>query len=225
MRHRMAGRKLSRTSSHRWAMLRNMATSLFRHERITTTVTKAKELRPFAEKLITLAKKETLHARRQVLRHIKDREVVSKLFDTLGPRFATRPGGYSRIVRATPRRGDNAELAIIELIDTAVATAAPKKKRAAAKKTRKAAAQPTRKSVHKGTARQEALADVAAAEEAKVEAEAQEEAEEKAEAEEAEKVEEPEAEEPKAEAAVAAPEGEAAEEEKAETKPEEEEKK
>ena len=105
MRHQVSGRKLGRTSSHRVAMLRNMATSLFRHEKIETTVQKAKEIRPFAEKLITLAKKETLHARRQVLRHIQDKEVVRKLFDTIGVRFATRPGGYTRIVRTRFRRG------------------------------------------------------------------------------------------------------------------------
>jgi large subunit ribosomal protein L17 len=207
MRHRMAGRKLGRTTSHRWAMLRNMATSLFRHERITTTVAKAKELRPFAEKLITLAKKETLHARRQVLRHIKDREVVSKLFDTLGPRFATRPGGYSRIVRTSPRRGDSSELAIIELIDSSAPVAA-KKKAAGGKKGRKGAA-PSRKPVHRGTARQEALADVAAVEEARAEAEEEEAAgpaeakaeggEAEAPADETEKAEEPETDEKKKE--------------------------
>jgi large subunit ribosomal protein L17 len=146
------------------ALLRNMATSLFRHERITTTVQKAKELRPFAEKLITLAKKGSLHARRQVLRHVKDREVVAKMFETYSARYATRPGGYTRIIRSDFRRGDSAELAIIELVDSSVVLASDKKKTARAKK--KAAPKPMpRKPVRKGTARREALADVAAAEE------------------------------------------------------------
>lgn len=221
MRHRMAGRKLGRTTSHRWALLRNMATSLFRHERITTTVTKAKELRPFAERLITLAKKETLHARRQVLRHIKDREVVAKLFDTLGPRYATRPGGYSRIVRTSFRRGDNSEMALIELIDTTHTPSAPKKKKAAAKK-RKAAPQP-KHPARKGTARQEALADVAAAEEAAEVAEEAEEAETEAE-EPAEAKAEEAPEEAKAEAAAEEePQAAAEEPEKQEEKEEKEE--
>ena len=118
MRHRVAYRKLGRTTSHRIALLRNMATALFERERIRTTLAKAKELRPFAEKLITLAKREDdrLHARRQVLRDIKDQTVVRKLFDSLGARFATRPGGYTRILRLGPRRGDGAEMAIVELL-------------------------------------------------------------------------------------------------------------
>jgi large subunit ribosomal protein L17 len=116
MKHRVAGRKLGRTSKHRTALLRNMSTDLFRHERIRTTLMKAKELRPFAEKLITLSKRETLHARRLVLRDIHDKEVVSKMFDTISSRFAQRAGGYTRIVKLGPRRGDNAEMALIELI-------------------------------------------------------------------------------------------------------------
>lgn len=134
MRHNQVGRKLGRTTSHRTALLRNLATSLFAHERITTTVEKAKELRPFAEKLITLAKKESLHARRLVLRDIQDQDVVKKLFEKIGTRFATRPGGYTRIVRTTNRRGDNAELAIIELVDAAVAPKTKKKAVPAGKK-------------------------------------------------------------------------------------------
>jgi large subunit ribosomal protein L17 len=128
MKHRVAGRKLGRTSMHRTALLRNLSTDLFRHERIRTTLMKAKELRPFAEKLITLAKRETLHARRLVLRDIHDKEVVSKMFDTISSRFAQRPGGYTRIVKLGPRRGDNAEMALIELIGAETAkkaTAAP----------------------------------------------------------------------------------------------------
>ena len=116
MKHRVAGRKLGRTSMHRIALLRNLSTELFRHERVRTTLMKAKELRPFAEKLITLSKRETLHARRLVLRDIHDKEVVSKMFDTISSRFAQRPGGYTRIVKLGPRRGDNAEMALIELI-------------------------------------------------------------------------------------------------------------
>jgi len=232
MRHGMAGRKLGRTTSHRRAMLRNMATSLFRHERITTTVAKAKELRPFAERLITLAKRETLHARRQVLRHIKDREVVTKLFSTLGPRYATRPGGYSRIVRTSARRGDNTEMAIIELIDTTTA-AAPKKKKAAEKKKARKAAAPTRHPARKGTARQEALADVAAAEETASKAKDAEEDEQQAEAPADEATEEQKKEkaeekavEPDAEAKAEEQEAEqAAEAEKPEEKPGEEDKK
>jgi large subunit ribosomal protein L17 len=117
MKHRVVGRKLGRTSAHRLALLRNLSTSLFEKERITTTLMKAKELRPFAERLLTLSKRETLHARRQVLRHIHDGRVVSKMFDTLSARFSQRPGGYTRIVKLGPRRGDNAEMAIIELVD------------------------------------------------------------------------------------------------------------
>ncbi len=116
MRHNIGYRKLGRTSSHRRALLRSLATSLFRHERIRTTVPKAKELRPFAEKLITLARRDDLHARRLVLRDVQDKEVVKKLFGKLAPRFASRPGGYTRILRLGTRQGDGADLAIIELI-------------------------------------------------------------------------------------------------------------
>jgi large subunit ribosomal protein L17 len=116
MKHRVVGRKLGRTSAHRLALLRNLSTSLFENERIKTTLMKAKELRPFAERLLTLSKRETLHARRQVLRHIHDGDVVSKMFDTLSARYAQRPGGYTRIVKLGPRRGDSAEMAIIELV-------------------------------------------------------------------------------------------------------------
>ena len=116
MRHNVGLRKLGRTSSHRRALLRNLTTSLFRHERIRTTLPKAKELRPFAEKLITLARRDDLHARRLVLRQVDDKEVVKKLFSTLGPRFAARPGGYTRTLRLGPRQGDGAEMALIELV-------------------------------------------------------------------------------------------------------------
>ena len=119
MRHRVAYRKLGRVTSHRLAMLRNLATALFERERIQTTLMKAKELRPYAERLITLAKRDDgrLHARRQVAADIRDDVVVKKLFDTLGARYATRPGGYTRILRLGPRKGDGAEMAMIELLD------------------------------------------------------------------------------------------------------------
>jgi large subunit ribosomal protein L17 len=116
MRHRHKGRQLGRTVAHKRAMLRNMATSLFKHERVVTTTTKAKELRPFAERLITLARRGDLHARRQVERHIRDRDASGRLFREIGPRFAARPGGYTRILRLGHRPGDGADLARIELL-------------------------------------------------------------------------------------------------------------
>ena len=116
MRHRKKGRGLSRTVSHKKATMRNMATSLFRHERIETTTAKAKELRPFAERLITLGKRGDLHARRLAGRSIADRQVLGKLFDDIGPRFMERPGGYTRILKLGNRRGDAAEMALIELV-------------------------------------------------------------------------------------------------------------
>lgn len=117
MRHQIGGRKLDRTPAHRQAMLRCMVTSLFEHERITTTLPKAKELRPMAEKLITLAKRGTLHARRQAAQVIRGRDALKKLFDTIGPRFSQRPGGYTRIIKLGRRSGDAAPLAFIELIE------------------------------------------------------------------------------------------------------------
>src|SRR5436309_12482365 len=125
MRHRVGHRKLGRVTAHRIAMLRNQAEALIRHERIETTVPKAKELRPFVERIITIAKRglaggdgngRSLHARRLVLRDIQNRDVVAKLFDTIAPRFETRPGGYTRILRLGYRRGDSAEVAQIELV-------------------------------------------------------------------------------------------------------------
>ncbi len=151
MRHRIAGRRLSRTSEHRLALMRNMSTSLFDKERIRTTLQKAKELRSFAEKLITLSKKESLHARRLVLRHVHDKVVVSKLFDTLSARYSQRPGGYTRIIKLGPRRGDNAEMAIIELVDAEIgassepAPEAETGKKAAPAKAKKAAAAKAKK--------------------------------------------------------------------------------
>ena len=116
MRHRAKARQLSRTASHRKALLANLATSLFRHDRIETTEAKAKELRPYAERLITLARRGDLHARRLVERRIKDREVTHRLFAELGKRFAARPGGYTRIVKLGHRPGDGADVARIELL-------------------------------------------------------------------------------------------------------------
>jgi large subunit ribosomal protein L17 len=125
MRHNVAHRKLGRVTEHRLALLRNQAIALLRHERIETTVPKAKELRPFVERLITIAKRgvaagdangRTLHARRLVLAELPDKDVVGKLFETLAPRFAERPGGYTRILRVGFRRGDAAEVAQMELV-------------------------------------------------------------------------------------------------------------
>jgi len=130
MRHRVAHRKLGRTTPHRQALLRNMASALFDRERIRTTLMKAKELRPYAEKLITQAKREDdrAHARRLVAREIRDVVVVTKLFDDLGARYATRPGGYTRILRLGPRRGDGAEMAIVELLGSEYKPEKPEEK-------------------------------------------------------------------------------------------------
>ncbi len=160
MRHQVDHRKLGRTTEHRIAMLRNQAVSLVQHDRIKTTLPKAKELRRFVERLITLAKKDTLHARRIAARHVHDPEALKKLFSVLGPLYAQRPGGYTRIMKLGYRKGDGAQEAIIELVDrepkteekpakggkktkpaakagskteAAEATEAPKKKRAAKK--------------------------------------------------------------------------------------------
>src|SRR5512136_49408 len=116
MRHRVAGSKLGRKTPHRMMMLRNLVTSFLDKERLHTTLPRAKELRPIAERMITLGKRETLHARRQALAFIKDPSVVSKSFETLAPRFAQRKGGYTRIVRLGFRDGDGAQMAIVELI-------------------------------------------------------------------------------------------------------------
>ncbi len=117
MRHQNAGRKLGRTKSHREAMLRNMVTSLLEHERIVTTVPKAKEARRMAEKMITLGKRGDLHARRQALAYVRSKDVVTKLFDDLSEQYADRNGGYTRIIRTGNRAGDAAPMAIIELVD------------------------------------------------------------------------------------------------------------
>ena len=116
MRHRKKGRELSRTSTHRKALLRNLVTSLFRHERVETTTAKAKELRPYAERLITLARRGDVHSRRLAGRKIQDREVLGKLFEDIAPRYEERPGGYTRILKVGHRKGDAAEMSLIELV-------------------------------------------------------------------------------------------------------------
>jgi len=117
MRHRVRGRKLGRTTAHRKALFRNQLTALFTHDRIVTTLAKAKELRPLAERMVTLAGTGTLPARRKVMTMVSDKEVVRRLFDEIAPRFTDRPGGYTRVMRLGRRRGDGAELAIIEFVD------------------------------------------------------------------------------------------------------------
>lgn len=117
MRHGVAGRKLGVTSSHRVAMLRSMATALLKHEQISTTLPKAKELRPYVERIITLGKRGDLHARRQAYAQVRDPKVVDKLFTTIAERYKTRAGGYTRVLKAGMRYGDAADMAIIELID------------------------------------------------------------------------------------------------------------
>jgi len=119
MRHGLTGRQLSRNTPHRWAMLRNMAASLLRHEAIRTTVPKAKELRRYVEPLITLGKTDSLANRRRAFARLRDAEVVDKLFDELGPRFKARPGGYTRILHMANRAGDNADMALMALVDQA----------------------------------------------------------------------------------------------------------
>jgi large subunit ribosomal protein L17 len=117
MRHRRKVPKLSRTESHRKAVLRNLATQLIVHEKITTTEARAKAVRPFAERLISMAREDTVHSRRTVARHIADKEAVKKLFAEISPRYRERPGGYTRIMKLARRQGDNAQLSIIELMD------------------------------------------------------------------------------------------------------------
>ncbi|AOY92504.1 50S ribosomal protein L17 [Cupriavidus sp. USMAA2-4] len=125
MRHRHGLRKLNRTSSHRLAMLRNMSNSLFQHELIKTTLPKAKELRKVVEPLITLAKKDTVANRRLAFARLRDRDMVTKLFTELGPRYNARPGGYTRILKFGFRQGDNAPMALVELVDRPEVTEAP----------------------------------------------------------------------------------------------------
>ena len=118
MRHRVAGKKLGRTTSHRQAMMKNMATSLIEHERITTTIQKAKAIKPYIEKLITLSKDDSQHNQRRAFAQLRSKEAVQKLFGVLGPRFKERPGGYLRVLKLSkPRLGDNGQRAILELVE------------------------------------------------------------------------------------------------------------
>ncbi len=117
MRHNKSGRRLGRKPDHRQHMMRNMVTSFFEHEKITTTVTRAKELRKLVDKMITLGKRGDLHARRQALQVIRDPKIVAKVFEMIAPRFSGRPGGYTRIIKLENRRGDNAPMAIFELVE------------------------------------------------------------------------------------------------------------
>jgi large subunit ribosomal protein L17 len=147
MRHKRGGSKLGRLTAHRWALFRNLLTALFTHERITTTLAKAKAVRPLADHMVTLAKQDNLHARRQALALVPDVAVVHRLFDTIGARYGDRRGGYTRILQMGTRRGDAAPVAILELVDRPeVPKEKPKSKKTAepkgkeAKKARKAAA-------------------------------------------------------------------------------------
>ena len=129
MRHRVKGRKLGRSPAHRRALFRNQLASLVKEERIETTLHKAKELRPIAEKVVTQGKRDTLHARRQVNRWLPERDLVKKVFDEIAPRFQERPGGYTRIIKLGPRRGDGAEMAVIEFVEKAEDASEPDKKK------------------------------------------------------------------------------------------------
>ena len=140
MRHRVSGRHLGRDTAHRTALYRNLVTDLLRHERITTTEAKAKEIRPIAERIITLGKRGDLHARRQALRFVYDPKVVKKVFDEIGPRMSTRPGGYLRITAVESRKGDGAKMASIELVDLVDAPPTPRPNRTTAAPVARAAA-------------------------------------------------------------------------------------
>lgn len=155
MRHRVAGRHLGRETSHRLSLYRNLVTDLLRYERITTTEAKAKEIRPMAERIITLGRRGDLHARRQAMKFVFDTSVVKKVFDDIGPRMASRPGGYLRITGLEPRKGDGARMAAIELVDYVDAPATPR---------------PQRVTAAPAAARAAAPAPVAAAEEPEAEA-------------------------------------------------------
>src|SRR5512147_1599127 len=153
MKHRVAGRRLDRTTEHRTAMFKNMVTSLLRHERIVTTTPKAKELRRIADRIITLGKRGTPHARRQAHRSVRDVEVLDKLFGSIAQRFQTRAGGYTRLVRVARRAGDAAELSLIELTDRAPAEPAEKGKAEKAKKA------PEKKAEKKAAPKEKAAAE------------------------------------------------------------------
>ena len=164
MRHMKSGKRLGRNTSHRKAMMRNMVTSFFDHEKITTTDARSKELRKMAEKLITIALRGDLHSRRLVMQLVRDKKIVAKLFDTIAPRYTERPGGYTRIIKLGHRSGDNASLSVIELVEEEF-TAKPKKKKAPAKK----AAKPVEPVVEETPVEEEAPAEEAPAEEAPAE--------------------------------------------------------
>jgi len=164
MRHMKSGKRLGRNTSHRKAMMRNMVTSFFDLEKITTTDARAKELRKMAEKLITMARRGDLHSRRLVMQVVRDKKVVAKLFDTIAPRYTERPGGYTRIIKLGHRSGDNASLSVIELVEEEF-TAKPKKKKTPTKKT----AKPVVPVVEETPVEEEAPAEEAPAEEAPAE--------------------------------------------------------
>ena len=170
MRHMKSGKRLGRNTSHRKAMMRNMVTSFFEHEKITTTDARAKELRKLAEKLITMARRGDLHSRRLVMQVVRDKNVVARLFDEIAPRYKERPGGYTRIIKLGHRSGDNASLSVIELVEEEF-TAKPKKKKAPAKKVSKpvepvAAEAPAEEAPAEEAPAEEAPAEEAPAEEA-----------------------------------------------------------
>jgi large subunit ribosomal protein L17 len=149
MRHQLSGRQLSRNSPHRHAMLRNMSVSLLRHETIRTTLPKAKELRRVVEPLITLGKTDSDSHRRLAFARLRDRAMVEKLFADLGPRFRARPGGYTRILRMTPRSGDSAPMALMQLVDGPAAVEAHKSATDAASKTKRGKGEPAKPSAKK----------------------------------------------------------------------------
>ena len=155
MRHGDKVKKLGRTAQHRLALMRNLITSLFEHERIRTTLAKAKESRRFADRMITFALKNTLAARREVGRDIHDKTVLKKLFDVIGPRFVGRPGGFTRVLRLGPREGDGAEMALLELVIREERHHEKKAKAAAAKQKGGKKAKPEKKAGDKGKARDE----------------------------------------------------------------------
>ena len=167
MRHRVAGRHLGRDTAHRLSLYRNLVTDLLKYERITTTEAKAKEIRPMAERIITLGRRGDLHARRQAMKFVFDPRVVKKVFDDIGPRMASRPGGYLRITGMEPRKGDGAKMATIELVDFVDAAPTPRPQRVTAAPT--APARPTA-----GAAAAAAVAAEIEAETAEADAEATE---------------------------------------------------
>jgi large subunit ribosomal protein L17 len=175
MRHQLSGRQLSRNAPHRWAMLRNMAASLIRHETIRTTVPKAKELRRIVEPLITLGKDDSDANRRRAFSRLRDAEVVVKLFENLGPRFKTRPGGYTRILRMDPRPGDAAPMALMQLLDQPEHVTAEESKPTEEKAVEKTAAPKKKAAKKKVSPKKKAVrtAEEKAAKKAKAEAKAQ----------------------------------------------------